>query len=124
MGGSVMQFDHEKAGKVARTFFENVQKIADVFTQTFEKFAERMRPAIEQFTDAMQPVYRAMYAQYVAEGAIHGESHEGMMQWLDEKSKAAHAEAEAQRARDHVWMVEDMQRILAERNLEQARDKV
>lgn len=89
-----------------------VQEIADVFTQAFNDFAAAMQPTIEQCIDATYPVYRAMFDQYIAEGAIYGATHEGMIRWLEERAAAAGVEANAQYLRDRQWAIEDMQRIL------------
>ena len=49
------------------------------------QFNPFLRPTVEQYMDAIQPLYDAIHAQYIAEGGIYGDTHEGMMRWLEER---------------------------------------
>lgn len=62
-----------------------IQDVADALAQAFDDFAAAMRPTVEQCVDAIRPLYDAIHAQYIAEGGIYGDTHEGMMRWLEER---------------------------------------
>lgn len=54
-----------------------------------------------------QRIYDTMYAAYIADGAIYGESQEGMLRWMEELREIARLRSEAQRLEDHHAMLRD-----------------
>ena len=64
-----------------------MQSTMNALADVVNNFAVAMRPTLERISVAIRPLYDAIRAQYVAEGAIYGDTHEGMMRWMDERGE-------------------------------------
>jgi hypothetical protein len=72
-----------------------------------------MRPAMEAFAEAAKGMYAAVYGEYVAHGAIYGETDEGFLRWLEEIGEINRLEAKAQRIRQQHEDLADFRRLVA-----------
>ncbi len=61
----------------------------------------------EEIMPALQSVYDTIHASYLAAGAPYGDTHEGMLRWIEEKGEVARLRMEADRIEQrHRDMVE------------------
>lgn len=94
---------------------KEMQGVAAAIAQAAQAMSTALLPAWKQVNVAIQNVYDALHAHYVAEGAIYGDTREGMMRWLRERGEIARHEAAAERLRQRQWMIADFQRQVRER---------
>ena len=86
-------------------FIEPIMEFAQAIT-------EAMRPAMEAFTEAVKGMYTAVYGEYVARGAIYGETDEGFARWLEEIGEINRLETKARRLRQqHEDLADFKQRL-------------
>lgn len=72
-----------------------------------QKLVDTFRPVAERFIAMGQEIYDSMYALYVADGAIYGETQEGMLRWMEELNEIARLRSEAQYMEDRHAMLRD-----------------
>jgi hypothetical protein len=89
---------------------EDLQKIANGATEFGQIVLDILRPISDRFVAMGQEIMDAMYAAYVADGAIYGETREGMLRWMEETNEIARLRGEAQRMEDHHTILRDFGR--------------
>lgn len=58
---------------------------------------EQIAAWIEEIMPALQSFYDAVYAFYLDTGAPYGDTHEGMLRWIEERGEVARLRMEADR---------------------------
>ncbi len=109
-------FDREKV-------LADMERVTEAFrvnvVEPIEKLApaivEALRPAMEAFAEAAKGMYAAVYSEYVACGAIYGETDEGFLRWLEEIGEVSRLENAAQRIRQRHEDLADLRQTLRKR---------
>lgn len=70
----------EDADEVVKAF----QQFGIATEEFAQKVAEEMAPIMREMMEQVQVIYDLIRAEYVAQGAIYGDTREGMMRWLTE----------------------------------------
>lgn len=83
----------------------NTQKVIDGMAEFHSDLIAAIRPIAKSVIETGQRIYDTMYAAYIADGAIYGESQEGMLRWMEELREIARLCSEAQRLEDHHAML-------------------
>lgn len=86
---------------------DDLQKIADGVNEFGQIILDILRPVGDRIIAMGQEVIDTMYAAYVADGAIYGETQEGMMRWMEEMNEIARLRSKAQRIEVHHAMLRD-----------------
>ncbi|MCA9872174.1 MAG: hypothetical protein KC441_00905 [Anaerolineales bacterium] len=88
-----LSIDADALAEVFRTYIARpVLALAEAFVVAF-------RPVMEKFAEKARELHAIVYQEYVAQGAIYGETDEGFARWLEELAEINRLEAEAQRLR-------------------------
>lgn len=85
----------------------DMQKVIDGVAEACQIILDILQPVAERFIALGQEIYDTLYAAYVADGAIYGETQEGMLRWLEESREIARLRSEAQRLEEHHAMLRD-----------------
>jgi len=88
--------------------------------KAFQAIAEAIKPAFEAALKVVQAVSDVVYNAYLEDGAIYGESHEGMMRWMKERGEIARLRQQAERIEQHQEMIRDFKQMLAKKRGEQS----
>lgn len=88
----------------------DAQKVIDGVAEAGQVILDILRPVAERFVAMGQEIYDTMYAAYVADGAIYGETQEGMLRWMEEMNEIARLRSEAQRMEDRHAMLRDFKK--------------
>lgn len=93
----------EAIKQINATFASINQQIAQepTFTAALERFASATKPVFEETLKIARHVCDVMYQAYLEDGAIYGESHDGLMRWMNELSEAKNLRAKAERIEQH-----------------------
>lgn len=92
----------------------DVQKVVDGVAEAGQIILDILRPVAERFVAMGQEIYDTMYESYLSQGAIYGETEEGMLRWMEELNEIARLRSEAQRMEDHHAMLRDFKSRIGE----------
>lgn len=84
-------------------FGETVEAFLEILEEWAMRMSEQILPKVQQFWDIV-------WDAYVAQGAVYGETHEGMMRWMHELGEAEQQEAQAAQIREHHEMLAGLRR--------------
>ncbi len=84
---------------------EAARATAEQLCAGFKEVIERIMPAARQLSETLR-------ATYIEAGAPYGDTHEGMMRWMDECNEAAALETRAESIRQHHLLLADMRKQL------------
>lgn len=87
-------------------------KVVEPIMEFAEGITKAMLPAMEAFAEAAKGIYTAVYGEYVACGAIYGETDEGFIRWLEEIGEINRLETKAQRLRQQHEDLADFKRMV------------
>lgn len=65
--------------------FDWARKAEASIVNAFADFHEAMQPQIAAANEVSRTLYNVYYAQYLSAGAPYGETHEGLLRWMDER---------------------------------------
>lgn len=85
----------------------DMQKVIDGVAEAGQIILDILRPVGDRFVAMGQEIYDSMYNLYVSQGAIYGETQEGMLRWLEEINEIARLRSEAQYMEDRHAMLRD-----------------
>lgn len=101
----------------AKLFSENVTQ---PLTKAFQAITEAIQPALKPIIEAIQHINEVVYASYLADGAIYGETQEGYVRWLRESGEAEYLRMQANHIEQHQEDMRDFKRMLAAKRLHSA----
>jgi len=98
---------------------EAMAHIAQVFARFVDGFQESvcffldtrlaiLKELVDNVIQAITPIYEAVFQSYRDQGAIYGDTHEGLMRWLRELSETERLRSEAQLAFEREQMLKDL----------------
>jgi len=87
-----------------------IEKAFSAIGETLVEKMERLLPTAQRF-------YDAVYAQYLEEGAIYGESHEGVMRWIEDLAEIDRHRQAIEEIKMRHWIIADTKRMIKKRNL-------
>ena len=91
---------------------EELTRIRSAFYTFAQAVSEQMQHFIDVVTPVMGQLYNAMYSKYLEEGAVYGESHEGMMRWMDDLAEIRRHEQSIEEIRQRHWFIADTKRMI------------
>lgn len=106
----VSEFGHT----LRETSHGDLKKIIDGVAEAGQIILDILQPVADRFIAMGQEIMDTMYAAYVADGAIYGETQEGMLRWMEELNEIARLRSEAQRMEDHHAMLRDFKRKIGD----------
>src|SRR5436309_1264092 len=74
-----------------------VADIAEALQRAMTSIVEVMQPIMQTVVTLWGNIYSTLHNTYLEQGAIYGDSEEGMMRWLKECGEAARHRMEAER---------------------------
>jgi hypothetical protein len=80
---SKVKFDPKALEELGKVYQEAGQNIVE----SWQAMMKQLAPSVSTFIDAMGKMYEALHSEYIAAGAIYGDTHEGMMRWIRERAE-------------------------------------
>lgn len=93
-----------------KNFNENVTQ---PLTKAFQAIVEAIQPALKPMMEAIQHISEAVYASYLEDGAIYGETQEGYVRWLRECGEMERLRVQVEHIKQHQQDLRDFKRMLA-----------
>ncbi len=120
MGDEPQHIDWQQASAQFQASIAELSKrvqehVVPIIYQGVPSFAESIKPAVDAVLDISQKVDSAMHTAYLEDGAIDGDTHEGLMRWMNERGEIARLRAEADRIEQHQAGLRHFRQRLAER---------
>ena len=84
-------------------------------TNLFNTIGQALTPAIESTLVIVERIGDALHTAYVEDGAIYGDTQEGLQRWLRECTEINRLRMQADRLEQHQAMVRDFKRSLAQK---------
>jgi hypothetical protein len=114
--------NREQAEQLQHDLNQIVAPMLQFAKQATEAISEAALQTFEQLKPMMQAVHDAMYQAYQDHGMPYGDTHEGLLRWMDDLSKINQAQQEIERIQQrHQTLIHARQlgeRIRAKRALE------
>lgn len=63
------------------------KELQEFVNTTVQTIKELLQPTIDAALDWCKYIYDLIYEQYLLDGAVYGDTHEGFMKWLDNVAK-------------------------------------
>ena len=107
------QIDWQRA---ARQMNEGMAVFTAQLHDFFQRVGKALQPTFEAYLKLAQDIHDALHTAYLEDGAIYGDTHEGLMRWLEECGKINRLRAEAERLEQyHEGMRQFKQRLIESR---------
>jgi methionyl-tRNA synthetase len=101
----------------------DIQTFLDKVREIFIETGKALQPMIDGFVETCQDIHDAMHDAYLNDGAIYGNTHEGLMRWMEERSKVNRLRTEADMLEQHqIGLRVFRQRMIERRGQEHAND--
>ena len=91
------------------------EQIIQPMVQAFQAIAEALQPVFKDVLTVLQTLNDAVYAAYLEDGAIYGETQDGMLRWLREQDEIARLRMQAERIVQHQEAIRSFKRMLADK---------
>ncbi len=104
--------DWQKAGQQLNAGLSEFTKQMTTF---MAELGKAIRPVFDATLEMAQHIHDALHQAYVDDGAIYGDTHEGLMRWMHERSEIERLRAQAERIEQHQDSVRSFKRTLAEK---------
>lgn len=88
------------------------QDFTIVVSEFGHQILDILQPVAERFVQMGQEIYDTLYAAYVADGAIYGETQDGMLRWMEERNQIARLRSEADYIEQRQGMIRDFKRMV------------
>jgi hypothetical protein len=72
----------------------SLEEMQEFVNTTVQTITELLKPAIDAVMSWCKYIYDLVYEQYILDGAVYGETHEGFMRWLDVVAEKTNLEKE------------------------------
>lgn len=101
--------DYQVYKETARLLFDKVFGPAiRAIQELAQALVEALQPLMDAIIDACKKLYDAVYAEYRERGAIYGDTHEGMMRWVEELTTIVRLRQEAEYLEQRHQMLAEM----------------
>lgn len=94
MSANPEQVDWQEVGQQLGA---SMSAFVDGLNKTFAAVAEALKPTMDAVLKAAETISAALWQAYRDEGAIYGDTQEGLQRWMDEQMKINRLRAEADR---------------------------
>ena len=84
-----------------RLFSQVYDPFFQALTEWHTAFVEQVRVTLEALAPALQGFYNAVHTAYTDAGAPYGDTHEGLLRWVEERGEIARLQMEADRIEQH-----------------------
>lgn len=98
------------------------EETVPALTGLFTEMRQAVQPIIESTLEIAQKVSDAVRTAYIEDGAIYGDTHEGLMRWLNERGEINRLRNEAERIEQHQAAVRDFKHIILKKAVTQPVD--
>lgn len=105
--------DYWKSLQELTTYYK--ENLIKPLVQALQTLAEALQPVFKEVCTVIQAVNDALYAAYLKDGAIYGETQEGMLRWMKERGEIERLKMEAERLEQRQEMIRDFKRMLAKK---------
>jgi len=99
---------------MSEQYANQMQQFSQAANALAAAYVRNLQPLFDAIREAGRAVYKASWQAYLEAGAPYGESHEGMMGWMQECISIARFEAEAEKIKQHHTLLADMRKRLSE----------
>ena len=104
--------------KVGQQLNAGLSEFSRQMTTFMTELGKAVRPVFDATLQMAQHIREVVHQAYVDDGAIYGDTHEGLMRWMNERSEIERLRAQAERIEQYQDSVRSFKRMLAAKRTE------